>query len=85
MTTKELVSKYGYIKRELEKSGKRCVTVDPSVAKEDALRIANTFFKRKLDSLIIRKGYATKNGKKVYFKKKLTVIGEKPVWIIYKG
>ena len=84
MTIKELKLKYEYKKRILDKLDKRCITVSPDASEEDALKLANTFFKMNKKDLIIRKGYATKNGELAYFRKKLAVIGEKPVWLIYR-
>jgi len=85
MTVKELKTKYGYSKRILDNNNKSCVVIDMALSKEDALKLANSFFHMNKKELIICKGYATKSGKKAYLKKKITVIGEKPAWVIYRA
>ena len=84
MTVKELKTNYGYSKRLLD-NNKVCVVINMALSKEDALKLSNDFFHMNKNDLIICKGYATKTGNKAYLKKKLTVIGEKPVWIIYRA
>ena len=78
MTTKQLNEKYGYKKR-VDENGRTVIIVNAKLTEDEALRLANLHFKRNKKELYVKKAYATKNGKKVYFKKKLTVIGEKPV------
>ena len=83
MTVKELKTNYGYSKRLLD--DKVCIVINIALSKEDALKLANDFFHMNKKELIICKGYATKTGNKAYLNKKLTVIGEKPVWVIYRA
>ena len=85
MTVKELKTKYGYSKRILDNNDKSCVVIDMSLSEEDALKLANDFFHMNKKDLVICKGFATKNGKRAYLKRKITVIGEKPSWVIYRA
>ena len=79
MTTKELIKKYGFRKC-FDEKGKRYIIVPFEAEIEEALKIANSYFRQSYSELDIRYVYATKKGKKVYMKKKLLVVGEKKYW-----
>ena len=85
MTLTNLKKYYGYKKRMLEKINKVCIIVPIEItSRDDALKLANDFFHMNKRDLIITKGFATAKGSKAYLKKKITVFGEKPCWVIYR-
>ena len=75
MTTTQIINKYG-IEHFYDNKGTHYIVLPKIVAKEDAVRTANKYFKANSRNLIVNK--ARKIGNTIHFDKNIG----KPVWAI---